>query len=189
MPRGLARAFEDRFGIILKEIWGMTEFQGILSANPHGCTRPRIGSVGLLHQFHKVKVVRLENGRYQRECANGEKGTLIVSGPCMTPGYLGIDPSDGLLVRDMPGDDRWLNTGDLGALDPEGYIWLYGREKDVIIRGGHNLDSGMVEEVLNRHRGELRSLHRPLQNTQLMTEREDLKLQGCTASQRCGDCG
>lgn len=51
----------------------------------------------------------------------------------------------------MPGEDRWLNTGDLGALDPEGYIWLYGREKDVIIRGGHNLDPGMVEEVLNRH--------------------------------------
>jgi fatty-acyl-CoA synthase len=151
MPRELARAFEDRFGIILKEIWGMTEFQGILSANPHGCTRPRIGSVGLLNPFHKMKVVRLENGRYQRECSNGEKGTLVISGPCMTPGYLGIDPSDGLLVRDMPGEDRWLNTGDLGALDPEGYIWLYGREKDVIIRGGHNLDPGMVEEVLNRH--------------------------------------
>jgi fatty-acyl-CoA synthase len=151
MPRQLACDFENRFGVILKEGWGMTEFQGILSSNPHGCTRPRIGSVGLLSPFHKVKVVRLENGRYQRECANGEKGTLVVSGPCMTPGYLGIDPSDGLLVRDMPGEDRWLNTGDLGALDPEGYIWLYGREKDVIIRGGHNLDPGIVEEVLNRH--------------------------------------
>jgi fatty-acyl-CoA synthase len=151
MPRDLACAFEGRFGVILKEGWGMTEFQGILSSNPHGCTRPRIGSVGLLNPFHKVKVVRLENGRYQRECASGEKGTLVVSGPCMTPGYLGIDASDGLLVREMPGEDRWLNTGDLGALDPERYIWLYGREKDVIIRGGHNLDPGMVEEVLNRH--------------------------------------
>jgi fatty-acyl-CoA synthase len=151
MPRDLARAFEDRFGVVLKEGWGMTEFQGILSANPYGSTRPRIGSVGLLNPFHKVKVVRLEDGRYQRECANGEKGTLVVSGPCMTPGYLGIDPSDGLLVRDMPGQDVWLNTGDLGALDPDGYIWLYGREKDLIIRRGHNLDPGMVEEVLNRH--------------------------------------
>jgi fatty-acyl-CoA synthase len=151
MPRELSRAFEDRFGVILKEVWGMTEFQGILSANPYGSTRPRLGSVGLLNPFHRVKVVRLEDGRCQRECAYGEKGTLVVSGPCMTPGYLGIDPSDGLLVRDMPGEDRWLNTGDLGALDPDSYIWLYGREKDVIIRGGHNLDPGMVEEVLNRH--------------------------------------
>ncbi|MBV8550739.1 MAG: AMP-binding protein [Acidobacteriaceae bacterium] len=151
MPRDLARAFEERFGVVLKELWGMTEFQGILSSNPYGLTRPRIGSVGLPNPFHKVKVVLLENGRYQRECANGEKGTLVVSGPCMTPGYLGIDPSDGLLVRDMPGQEGWLNTGDLGALDPDGYVWIYGREKDVIIRGGHNLDPGMVEEVLNRH--------------------------------------
>jgi fatty-acyl-CoA synthase len=86
MPRDLAREFEDRFAVVLKEGWGMTEFQGILSANPYGSARPRIGSVGLLNPFHKVKVVRLEDGRYQRECANGEKGTLVVSGPCRTPG-------------------------------------------------------------------------------------------------------
>ena len=151
MPRDLARVFEERFGIVLKELWGMTEFQGILSANPHGAERPRIGSVGLLNPFHRVKPLRLEDGRYLGECGVGEKGTLAVAGPCMTPGYLGESAEGSLRVQGMPGGDAWLNTGDLGTVDADGFIWLFGREKDVIIRGGHNLDPGIVEDVLNRH--------------------------------------
>jgi fatty-acyl-CoA synthase len=151
MPRDLARVFEERFGIVLKELWGMTEFQGILSANPHGAERPRIGSVGLLNPFHRVKPLRLEGGRYVGECGVGEKGTLAVAGPCMTPGYLGESAEGSLRVPGMPGGDAWLNTGDLGTVDADGFIWLFGREKDVIIRGGHNLDPGIVEDVLSRH--------------------------------------
>jgi fatty-acyl-CoA synthase len=151
MPRDLARVFEERFGIVLKELWGMTEFQGILSANPHGAERPRIGSVGLLNPFHRVKPVRLEGGRYVGECSVGEKGTLAVAGPCMTPGYLGESAEGNLRVQGMPDEEAWLNTGDLGTVDADGFIWLFGREKDVIIRGGHNLDPGIVEDVLSRH--------------------------------------
>jgi fatty-acyl-CoA synthase len=151
MPRELARAFEERFGIPLKELWGMTEFQGILSANPHGGERPRIGSVGLLNPFHRVKALRLEGGRCVGECLAGEKGTLAVSGPCMTPGYLGESAEGSLRVQGMPAGESWLNTGDLGTVDADGFVWLFGREKDVIIRGGHNLDPGVVEDVLSRH--------------------------------------
>ena len=151
MPRDLARAFEERFGIVLKELWGMTEFQGILSANPHGAERPRIGSVGLLNPFHRVKALRLEGQRYVSECSVGEKGTLAVAGPCMTPGYLGESVEGSLRVQGMPGGEAWLNSGDLGTVDADGFIWLFGREKDVIIRGGHNLDPGIVEDVLSRH--------------------------------------
>jgi fatty-acyl-CoA synthase len=151
MPRDLARAFDERFGIVLKELWGMTEFQGILSANPHGAERPRIGSVGLLNPFHRVKPLRLDGGRYAGECGPGEKGTLAVSGPCMTPGYLAESTAGSLRVHGMPDGDPWLNTGDLGTVDADGFVWLFGREKDVIIRGGHNLDPGIVEDVLSRH--------------------------------------
>jgi fatty-acyl-CoA synthase len=151
MPRDLARVFEERFGIVLKELWGMTEFQGILSANPHGAERPRIGSVGLLNPFHRVKPLRLDGGRYVGEGSVGEKGTLAVAGPCMTPGYLRESPDGSLRVQGMPGEEAWLNTGDLGTVDADGFIWLFGREKDVIIRGGHNLDPGIVEDVLSRH--------------------------------------
>jgi fatty-acyl-CoA synthase len=129
MPRDLARVFEERFGIVLKELWGMTEFQGILSANPHGAERPRIGSVGLLNPFHRVKPLRLDGGRYVGEGSVGEKGTLAVAGPCMTPGYLRESPDGSLRVQGMPGEEAWLNTGDLGTVDADGFIWLFGREK------------------------------------------------------------
>ena len=151
MPRDLARGFQARFGIPLKELWGMTEFHGILSANPHGDERPRIGSVGLPNPFHRVKALRLEGSRYAGECTAGEKGTLAVSGPCMMPGYLGESAEASLRVQDMPGGESWLNTGDLGTVDADGFVWIFGREKDVIIRGGHNLDPGVVEDVLSRH--------------------------------------
>jgi Acyl-CoA synthetases (AMP-forming)/AMP-acid ligases II len=47
--------------------------------------------------------------------------------------------------------DGWLDSGDLGRLDAEGYVWLTGRSKDLIIRGGHNIDPVIIEEALNRH--------------------------------------
>ena len=151
MPRELARAFEERFGIPLKELWGMTEFQGILSANPHGVERPRIGSVGLLNPFHRVKALRFEGDGCVGDCGAGEKGTLAVSGPCLTPGYLGEPAGGTLRIQGMPDGESWLNTGDLGTVDADGFVWLFGREKDVIIRGGHNLDPAVVEDVLSRH--------------------------------------
>jgi fatty-acyl-CoA synthase len=69
----------------------------------------------------------------------------------MTPGYLGESEEVSLRVQGMPGGEPWLNTGDLGTVDADGFVWLFGREKDVIIRGGHNLDPGIVEDVLSRH--------------------------------------
>jgi fatty-acyl-CoA synthase len=98
-----------------------------------------------------VKALRLDNGRCVGECDAGEKGTLAVAGPCMTPGYLGESAEGSLRVQGMPSGEAWLNTGDLGTVDADGFVWLFGREKDVIIRGGHNLDPGVVEDVLSRH--------------------------------------
>jgi fatty-acyl-CoA synthase len=51
----------------------------------------------------------------------------------------------------MPDSDKWVNSGDLGMVDSDGYIWLHGRQKDIIIRGGHNIDPSLIEDVLNRH--------------------------------------
>jgi fatty-acyl-CoA synthase len=151
MPRGLGSAFQERFGVALREIWGMTEFQGILSSNPWGDAPPRTGSVGLLNPFHRVMAARIEDGVFVGECEPGEKGVLTLSGPCMTPGYLNVAGPSSLFVRDMPDGGRWVNSGDLGSVDADGYVWLYGRQKDVIVRGGHNIEPGLVEEVLSRH--------------------------------------
>jgi fatty-acyl-CoA synthase len=69
-----------------------------------------------------------------------------VKGPNVFAGYLQEEQNRGLWVA-----DGWLNTGDLGRQDREGYFWLSGRSKDLIIRGGHNLDPAVIEEALYTH--------------------------------------
>jgi len=66
-------------------------------------------------------------------------------------GYVNAELNAGFHVKGAPDDQRWGNTGDLGMVDKDGYIWIFGRAKDVIIRGGHNIDANMIEEVLVRH--------------------------------------
>jgi fatty-acyl-CoA synthase len=68
-----------------------------------------------------------------------------ISGAALTPGY--VDPRHDKAART---DDGWLMTGDLGRIDEEGYIYVTGRAKDVIIRGGHNIDPALIEEPLLR---------------------------------------
>ena len=67
-------------------------------------------------------------------------------GPQVTPGYLDLRHDRGAMLA-----DGWLDSGDLGRVDAEGYVWLTGRSKDLIIRGGHNIDPVIIEEALNRH--------------------------------------
>jgi fatty-acyl-CoA synthase len=151
MPRSLGAAFQERFDLPLREIWGMTECQGILSSNPWGDAPPKIGSVGLRNPFHRVIVADIEETLYRRHCEPGERGVLAIAGPCVTPGYLNLAGAASPFVTGMADSDKWVNSGDLGTIDSDGYIWLHGRRKDIIIRGGHNIDPSLIEDVLNRH--------------------------------------
>jgi fatty-acyl-CoA synthase len=82
----------------------------------------------------------------------GQRGSLAVSGPTVFPGYVAGRNADGP-VLDPAGKvtDGWLDTGDLGSVSDDGFVTLTGRAKDIIIRGGHNIDPAEVEEVLRRH--------------------------------------
>jgi fatty-acyl-CoA synthase len=71
---------------------------------------------------------------------------VVVKGPSVTPGYLDRRYNAGLFTR-----DGWIKNGDLGRIDADGYLWLTGRAKDVIIRGGHNIDPSVIEETLQKH--------------------------------------
>ena len=64
----------------------------------------------------------------------------------MTPGYVDEAANQGVLLP-----DGWFNSGDLGRIDPDGFLWITGRAKDVIIRGGHNIDPTVIEETLLKH--------------------------------------
>jgi fatty-acyl-CoA synthase len=146
MPTELFRAFEQKTGIKILEGYGLTEATVASSANPlYG--ECRIGSIGLRLPYQPMKVVKLnEHGRYERDCATGEIGVIAVKGPNVTPGYRQA-PSNGNLFLEA----GWLNTGDLGRQDAEGYFWLVGRAKDMIKRSGHIIDPAMIEEALHRH--------------------------------------
>src|SRR5262245_27021068 len=67
-------------------------------------------------------------------------------GPQVTPGYLNPRHDRGAMLA-----DGWLDSGDLGRLDADGYLWLTGRAKDLIIRGGHNIDPAIIEDALHAH--------------------------------------
>jgi acyl-CoA synthetase (AMP-forming)/AMP-acid ligase II len=93
------------------------------------------------------------DGRYQRDAEVDEPGVIALNGPNVFTGYL--DPAhDAGVWLERPSSDRtqrWLNTGDLGRMDADGYFWLTGRKKELIIRGGHNIDPKSIEEVLAGH--------------------------------------
>jgi fatty-acyl-CoA synthase len=95
-------------------------------------------------------VVLDAQGRYLRDCETDETGLLVISGPNVFAGYAQPEHNEGIWVE-LGDGKRWFNTGDLGRCDADGYFWLTGRKKDLIIRGGHNIDPATIEEPLHRH--------------------------------------
>lgn len=150
MPVELLRTFEQRTGVRILEGYGLTEGTCVSSVNPP-CGERRVGSIGLRLPGQAMKAVVVAGaGRYVRDCAENEVGQLIVSGPNVFAGYTRDEQNSGIWM-DLRDGRRWLNTGDLGRCDADGYFWLTGRKKELIIRGGHNIDPAAIEEPLHRH--------------------------------------
>lgn len=145
VPVELIRRIEREFGIPVVEGYGMTEVHCYSTMNPpHG--ERRAGSVGLRLPYTEVRVADVGPDGTIRDCSLGTIGHVLMRGPQVTPGYLNPRHNEGALLA-----DGWLDSGDLGRLDADGYLWLTGRSKDLIIRGGHNIDPVMIEEALTRH--------------------------------------
>lgn len=150
MPVGVFRAFQEKTGIRILEGYGLTEGTCVSSVNPPNGER-RLGSIGIRIPFQAMKAVVVDDaGRYLRDCAANEEGLLVISGPNVFIGYTRPDQNEALWL-DLGDGKRWLNTGDLGRCDIDGYFWLTGRKKELIIRGGHNIDPATIEEPLHRH--------------------------------------
>ncbi|MFE9687236.1 acyl-CoA synthetase [Streptomyces sp. NPDC006285] len=150
LPRTVRTAFESSAKVPMLEGYGLTEATCATSVTP--ALAPRAGSVGLRLPYQRVKAVHLDDADTpQRDCPPGATGVLAVKGPNVFPGYLRPGP-DGP-APDPAGKifDGWLVTGDLGRVDEDGYVYLSGRAKDLIIRGGHNIDPALVEESLLGH--------------------------------------
>ncbi|MCB1475065.1 MAG: AMP-binding protein [Rhodobiaceae bacterium] len=152
IPVEVAKNFHRKFGVWLREFWGMSEVYGCVTGQPDDGNPSVPGSVGHVLPFHELKVVEIdENGRYVRDCKTNERGVLAVCGTAVVPGYAQKELDAELFFPPLGDGKKWINTGDLGIIDENGFAWLYGRSKDVIIRGGHNIDPAMIEEVVSRH--------------------------------------
>ncbi|AJD47487.1 AMP-binding domain protein [Isoalcanivorax pacificus W11-5] len=150
MPVEVFRTFEERTGLKILEGYGLTEGTCVSSVNPP-LGEQRLGSIGLRIPGQPMKAVILDDeGRYQRDCGVNEVGIIVIRGPNVFAGYKVAEHNKGLWIDDDDGE-RWLNTGDLGRQDADGYFWLTGRKKELIIRGGHNIDPASIEEPLHRH--------------------------------------
>lgn len=150
LPVEVLRTFQERTGLKILEGYGLTEGTCVSSVNPPlGERRP--GSIGLRIPGQRMKAVLLDDeGNYLRDCTPGETGAITISGPNVFIGYRVPEQNKGLWI-DCGDGARWLNTGDLGHEDTDGYFWLTGRKKELIIRGGHNIDPAAIEEPLHRH--------------------------------------
>lgn len=142
--------FEQTCRISISEGYGLTESCCVASLNPiDGEHRP--GSVGLPLPTQEIRTAILdESSGYVRDAVVGEIGVVAIAGPNVFSGYLD-DKHNRLAWVDLGDGRKWLNSGDLGKLDKEGYLWLTGRAKDLIIRGGHNIDPSIIEEALYTH--------------------------------------
>ncbi len=150
LPGTIRDAFQARTGVPLLEGYGLTEATCATARSfPH---EPRAGSVGQRLPYQKVKAVRIHEDGSWEELPTGDAGVLVINGPTVFAGYV-TGHSDTGHALDSLGKlhDGWLDTGDLGRVDRDGFVYLTGRAKDIIIRGGHNIDPLVIEEALLGH--------------------------------------
>lgn len=150
LPVEMARQFTAQTGVHILEGYGLTEATSVSSVNPMA-GEPRIGSVGLRFAYQEMRAAILGGEGFVRFCAPDEVGVIIVRGPNVFPGYKEEFHNRSAFLDTGDGRGRWLNTGDLGYQDADGFFWLTGRQKELIIRGGHNIDPRQIEEPMHRH--------------------------------------
>jgi len=143
LPPEQHRAFERTFGIPVIEAMGMTETASAAFCNPQDPARRKYGSVGLPCGL-EAKVIEPASGR---TLADGVAGEICLRGPNVMTGYYKA-PQQTAAAFD---GDGWLRTGDLGYRDADGYYFITGRLKELIIKGGENIAPREIDEALLRH--------------------------------------
>jgi fatty-acyl-CoA synthase len=150
LPAAVRDAFEAHTGVSLCEGYGLTEATCASSRSWPG--DPRFDTVGQRLAYQEARTVAIDEASGEWTfLPDGEVGTLVLRGPNIFAGYLvrgrsGPELRTGVKVR-----DGWLDTGDLAAVEADGHIRLVGRAKDLIIRGGHNIDPAAIEDTLLEH--------------------------------------
>ena len=140
-PDALREGYKKKHGVTLLEGYGATETSPVVSANTPEENRP--GSIGKVIPNVQVKIEHLETGK---ECKAGEVGKILVKGDLVMKGYLGQPELTAEAIV-----DGWYNTGDMGYLDEDGYLWHSGRFKRFVKIGGEMVSLVQVENVMEKH--------------------------------------
>jgi acyl-[acyl-carrier-protein]-phospholipid O-acyltransferase/long-chain-fatty-acid--[acyl-carrier-protein] ligase len=139
-PQSLRDAFREKHGISLLEGYGVTETSPVISTNTPWDNRQ--GSIGRVIPGARVRIENLESGG---ECAPGETGKITVKGDLVMKGYFGDPEETSRRIK-----DGWYDTGDMGFVDKEGYLYHAGRLKRFVKVGGEMVSLSKVEDVLER---------------------------------------
>jgi acyl-CoA synthetase (AMP-forming)/AMP-acid ligase II len=142
LPPEQQRAFESRFGISIVEAMGLTECASVAFCNPMDVAARRIGSPG-----QPLGVAARVVSREGRVLGDGEPGQIELKGPNVMREYFRASE----LTAQTLSSDGWLATGDLGYRDADGFYFITGRTKELIIKGGENIAPREIDEALLRH--------------------------------------
>ena len=158
LPAADLRAFEERFGIPVIETYGLSEAASQVVANPLPPGLHKPGSAGrpVAVALRICYPRTYENGGELRDVVQGETGEICIAGPGVIHAYQDNAGKEAF-------QDGWFRTGDLGYQDEDGYLFIKGRLREVINRGGENIPPREVEEVLLSHPavGEVAAVGRP----------------------------
>lgn len=142
LPATTHKAFEDAFGIPLIETMGLTETAAQILSNPLPPFQTQYGSPGVAYR-NQVKVVTASG----EEAPRGETGELVVRGDNVMQGYY----KNSEATAESLDAEGWLHTGDLGYQDDEGFFFITGRLKELIIKGGENIAPREIDDTLLKH--------------------------------------
>ena len=141
MPVEIMRGFEQTFGCMILEAYGLSETSPVASFNhPDKVRKP--GSIGTPMEGVGMRVVDADGAALPA----GEAGEIAIRGHNIMKGYWGKPEATAEAIP-----DGWFRTGDLATVDDDGYFFIVGRQKDLIIRGGYNVYPREIEEVLHEH--------------------------------------
>ena len=141
LPVEVLSEYEHKFETIIQEVYGITENSGEVAYNPIEKRKP--GSVGIPHSELDLKIVD-KRGEIVKA---GDVGEIVIRGKSVMKGYWKKEAA----TRAVLSEDGWYRTEDLARADEEGYLYIVGRLKEMIITGGFNIYPRELEEVLYQH--------------------------------------
>ncbi len=139
-PLELVKGFKEKFGVSVIDGYGLTEVTGVSTSNFN--TPENWNSIGMAMPDQEVEIMDEDN----RILPYGEKGEICIKGDAVMIGYLNKPEATAETIK-----DGWLHTGDMGYMDETGYVYISGRKKEMINRGGENIYPREIEIPLEKH--------------------------------------